>query len=487
MSANGTEHRQLLAMAHEDLACYSILQCPQFERAPHLELILSKLEAVERGELKRLMICLPPRHSKSFTTSSNFPAWFLGRHPQHHVIFATYGQELSDDFGRRVRNFIADSVHQAIFPNCRLSADSAAAHRFNTTVGGAYFAVGTGGSITGRGANLLLIDDPIKDREEANSEPVRKSLHDWFASVAYTRLMPGGAIILIQTRWHEDDLAGWLLREHASENWDVLSLPAIAEHDESFRKEGEALWPERFPLETLSRIREAIGGAAWASLYQQRPAAAEGAIFKRTWWRSYRQAPKFSHIVQSWDTAFKKGAENCFSVCTTWGSAENGHYLLSVWRGRVEFPELRRVLIAQAEEWKPNAILVEDRASGQSLLQELKSATALPVIAVKVDSDKLSRAQAVTAFVEAGKVYLPEEAPWLSDYIDELASFPTGLYDDAVDSTTQALNYFRERFDGPTPFIMPGFRSSTELDNEVLWRKAQLDYPMTEAEIARMV
>jgi predicted phage terminase large subunit-like protein len=486
MSANGIEHRQLLAMAHEDLACYSIAQWPQFERAPHLELIISKLEAVERGEIKRLMVCLPPRHGKSVSISSIFPAWFLGRHPERHVIFATYGQELSNDFGRRVRNFIVDPLHQAIFPNCRLSEDSTAAHRFSTTADGAYFAVGRGGPITGRGADLLLIDDPIKDQEEANSETVRKSLHGWYASVAYTRLMAGGAIIIIQTRWHEDDLAGWLLREHASENWEVLSLPAIAERDEDFRKEGEALWPERFPLAELNRIREAVGGAAWASLYQQRPAAAEGAIFKRTWWRFYRQAPKFSQVIQSWDTAFKKGAENSFSVGTTWGSAENGHYLLSVWRGRVEFPALRRVLIAQAEEWKPNAILVENQASGQSLIQELKSATALPVIAVKVDNDKLSRAQAVTAFVEAGKVYLPEEAPWLSDYIDELASFPTGLYDDAVDSTTQALNYFRERFDGPTPFIMPGCTSSTELDKEVLWEKARLGYPMTEAEIARM-
>ena len=268
---------------------------------------------------------MPPRHGKSVITSSIFPAWYLGRHPERHVIFATYGQEFSDDFGRRVRNFIADPAHRAIFPNCSLSEDSTAAHRFNTTAGGAYFAVGRGGSITGRGAHLLLIDDPIKDHEEANSETIRKALHEWYASVAYTRLTPDGAIIIIQTRWHEDDLAGWLLREHASENWDVLSLPAIAEQDESFRKEGEALWPETYPVDTLNRIREAVGGAAWASLYQQRPAAAEGAIFKRTWWRSYRQPPEFSQIVQSWDTAFKKGADNCFSVCTTWGSAENGY------------------------------------------------------------------------------------------------------------------------------------------------------------------
>jgi predicted phage terminase large subunit-like protein len=332
---------------------------------------------------------------------------------------------------------------------------------------------------------LLLIDDPLKDREEANSETVRKALHEWFASVAYTRLMPGGAIIIIQTRWHEDDLAGWLLREHASENWEILNLPAIAEQDEGFRKEGEALWPEKFPIQALNRIREAIGDAAWASLYQQRPAAAEGAIFKRSWWRSYRERPKFSQILQSWDTAFKKGAENCFSVCTTWGWAENGYYLLSVWRGRVEFPELRRVLIAQAEEWKPHAILVEDRASGQSLLQELKS-TALPVIGVKVDSDKFSRAQAVTAIVESGKVFLPEAAPWLNDYKEEMAAFPTGLYDDAVDSTTQALNYFREQYSAPPPFHFPGSTRSKEMDKEELWWRAIHGYPVSPSEVERM-
>ena len=382
MSASAINYGQLLALAHQDLACYSIAQWPEFERAPHHELIISKLEAIERGEIKRLMIFLPPRHGKSFITSSIFPAWFLGRHPEYHVIFATYGQELSDDFGRRVRNFIADRVHQEIFPNCRLSEDSTSVRRFNTTASGAYFAVGRGGPITGRGANLLLIDDPIKDREEANSETIRRALHEWYASVAYTRLMPGGAIIIIQTRWHEDDLAGWLLREHANEKWDVLSLPAIAEQDESFRKEGEPLWPEKFPLPDLENIRALTGGRVWASLYQQRPAAAEGVIFKRDWWQFFSPplTVKLDQIVQSWDTAFKKGTENDFSVCTTWGVTSDGYYLLHVWRERVEFPELKRVLTSLAEEWKPNAILVEDRASGQSLIQELKLSTPLPLI-----------------------------------------------------------------------------------------------------------
>jgi len=229
-----------------------------------------------------------------------------------------------------------------------------------------------------------------------------------------------------------------------NENWVVVSLPAIAEVDESFRRAGEPLWPERFPLPDLQRIRKSVGSAAWAALYQQRPAAAEGAIFKRDWIRTYRDVPNsFQKIVQSWDTAFKTGTENDFSVLTTWGVTENGYFLLSLWRGRVEFPELKRQVALQAEQWKPHAILIEDRASGQSLLQEFKLATKFPVLPIKVDGDKRARAEAVTPLFEAGKIFVPESAPWLDTYIEELATFPAGAHDDAVDSTTQALNYLR--------------------------------------------
>jgi predicted phage terminase large subunit-like protein len=484
------DRKDLLTLAREDLACYATVQWPKFELAKHHELIISRFEAVERGEISRLMIFLPPRHGKSLIGSAIFPAWYLGRHPERHLICATYGQELSDDFGRQVRNLIADPVHRAIFPHCSLSEDSSAAHRFNTVRGGAYFAVGRGGPITGRGAHLLIIDDPLKDCAEANSETVRNALHEWFTSVAYTRLAPGGAIVLIQTRWHEDDLAGWLLHSNANERWEVLSLPAIAECDEGFRHQGEALWPDKFPLSELERIRAAIGGRAWASLYQQRPAAAEGAIFKRDWWQFYRPplAVVLNRIVQSWDTGFKKGAENDFSVCTTWGVAENGYYLLHVWRERVEFPELKRVLASLAEQWEPNAILVEDRASGQSLIQELSSSSVLPIIPVKVDSDKQTRAQAVTPIMEAGKVFLPESAPWVSDFIEEMASFPNGIYDDVVDSATQALNYLRE--EPLLPSISLGYSmsgpNSGKLDKEALWEKAALGYPITLEEMDRM-
>lgn len=398
----------LLALARADLACYSIAQWSPFELAAHHRLIVEKLEAVERGEIQRLMIFMPPRHGKSLLATQMFPAWYLGRHPDRFVISASYGQDLSDDFGRKVRNLISSPLHRTVFPTCRLADGAASMRRFNTLAGGSYYAVGRGGPITGRGAHLLILDDLLKDREEAQSEMVRRNLHQWYAHVAYTRLQPGGAIVLIATRWHEDDLAGRLLNEQANENWVVVSLPAIAEVDESFRCAGEPLWPEKFPLSDLQRIRQSVGSAAWASLYQQRPAAAEGAIFKRDWIRRYRDVPNsFRKIIQSWDTAFKTGTENDYSALTTWGVTDIGYFLLSFWRGRAEFPELKRQVSSQAEQWKPHAILVEDKASGQSLIQELRLATKFPVLPIKVDGDKRARAEAVTPLFEAGRIFRP--------------------------------------------------------------------------------
>ena len=446
---------ELAIAAHEDLAAYALLQYPQFDFARHTQKIVSVLEQVERGKIKRLIIACPPRHGKTLVTTQMFPAWYLGRHPDRFVISASYGQELSDDFGRRVRNMMVDSLHRAVFPGCVLVENSSSMRRFDIAAGGSYVAVGRGGSITGRGANLFLIDDPLKDREEANSETIRRLLHDWFANVAYTRLEPNGAIVLIATRWHEDDLCGWLMREHPEEGWHILKMPAIAEEDEGWRKEGEALWPTRFPLETLRVIKSAIGSSAWASLYQQRPAAAEGQIFRREWWQHFTVQPTLGRTIQSWDCAFKAGRENDYSVCTTWIATERGYFLLSLWRGRVEFPELKRQLMSQAEAWSPSAILVEDSASGQSLIQELQT-TNQPIIRVKPDSDKISRAQAVTPLIESGRVFLPESAGWLEDFEDELAAFPSAAHDDAVDSLTQALNYLRGNCTGGSTCVVSG-------------------------------
>ncbi len=445
-----------VALARTDLACFCAMSYPRFELAHHHRLIVDKLEAIERGEIDRLMVFLPPRHGKSLIGSTLFPAWFLGRHPEWSIIASSYGAELATDFGRRVRNLVSDGLFQSIFPAAKLAGDSTAAHRFSLSKGGNYYAVGAGGPITGRGADLLLIDDPIKGREDANSESYRRQLHEWYESVAYTRLQPEGAVVIISTRWHMDDLAGWLLREHPEENWSVLNLPAIAEQDEGWRREGDALWEKKFPLKRLAQIREAVGGSAWAALYQQRPAAAEGAIFKREWWKYHTPATlpeRFEQVVISLDTAFKAGASNDYSVGLVLGVGEVGYYVLDVWRDRVEFPALLRAVEMLALKWRPDRVLIEDKASGQSLIQELQTSSRLAIEPVKVDSDKVTRATACTPLVEAGRVFLPEDADWLADFLEEVSSFPSAPHDDCVDALSQALNYVRESSSGIFEYV----------------------------------
>jgi len=445
-----------IKLARTDLACFCAMSYPKFELAPHHRQIVDYLERIERGEIDRLMIFMPPRHGKSLIGSTLFPAWFLGRHPEWSVIASSYGSELATDFGRRVRNLMSDGLFQSIFSGAKLAGDSTAAHRFSLSKGGNYYAVGAGGPITGRGADLLLIDDPIKNREDANSESYRRQLHEWYESVAYTRLQPEGAIVVISTRWHMDDLAGWLLREHPEENWSVLNLPAVAETDEGWRREGDALWEKKFPPKRLAQIREAVGGATWAALYQQRPAAAEGAIFRREWWKTFTPATlpaRFEQIVVSLDTAFKAGSSNDYSVGLVLGVGETGYYVLDVWRDRVEFPALMRQVEMLALKWKPDRVLIEDKASGQSLIQELQSNSRLAIDPIKVDSDKVTRATAVTPLIEAGRVYLPEGADWLADFLEEVSSFPSAPHDDMVDAFSQALNYVRESHSGIFEFV----------------------------------
>lgn len=434
------------------LLAYAVGQWGGYKPAKHHWALAEKLEAVADGRIKRLMVFMPPRHGKSMLASEFFPAWYLGRHPGHQVIAATYAQGLADDFGRKVRNLCANAQHTFLFPGFKLADDSQAVSRFHTAERGAYFGLGVGGPITGRGADLLLIDDPIKGREDAESETMRQHLKDWYTSVARTRLMPGGAIVVIQTRWHEDDLSGWLLREHAHEGWEVLNLPALAEPDDAIRRsEGAPLWPEAYPLAELAQIRLSVGSRDWASLYQQRPSAAEGSILKREHWQYLKlwldvpsaliESLGIFKVIQAWDTAFKTKEVNDYSACVTVGIAKAKYYILDVWRGRVEFPELKRQIQMHASRWQANAVLVEDAAAGQSLLQELRRETRLPLIAVKADRDKVARAHAITATHEAGLIYLPDAAPWLPDFLDETASFPSAPHDDQVDAFVHAMRH----------------------------------------------
>ncbi len=410
---------------------------PGFERARHLCLLAEKLEAIEQGTLKRLMVFMPPRHGKSELCSIRFPAWYLGRNQQRQVIGCSYAENLAYSFSYAIRETIASPSYQRLWPLC---LDTAGAVRWQLAnkdnKRASYIAAGVGGGITGEGADLLIIDDPIKNAEEAESETYREKTYQWYITTARTRLQPDAAVILILTRWHMADLAGRLLedakRDPKADQWQVMCLPAL--------NENQALWPERYPVPALENIRASIGGRAFESLYQGNPTMAEGNIFKREWWKFYKARPQFQYTIQSWDTAFKDKAENDYSVCTVWGVTQNAFYLLDVVRERVEFPELKRMCITAYERDKPQRVYIEDKASGQSLIQELKRETRIPIFPIKVDKDKVARANAITPLIESGRVILPEYASWLHDYIQELSNFPNGEHDDQVDSTTQALS-----------------------------------------------
>lgn len=435
--------RAAVLAAGQDLIAFTLLTKRDYVAAPHHELISSYMQQVESGEIDRLMIFIPPRHGKSEIVSRRFPAWYLGRNPNKQIIAASYNSDLASDFGRDVRNLVADPLYNAIFPAVTLRQDSKAADRWNTSSGGAYVAAGVGSGITGRGAHIGVIDDPFKDRREAESETVRDNVWNWYTSTFYTRLMPGAAVVLMMTRWHEDDLAGRLLKamQQGGDQWTIVNLPAVAEgNDDLGRQEGEALWPDWYSEDGLKRIKTAIGTYDWEALYQQRPVSQRGNIFKREWWQYYKEIPDLEVVLQSWDTAFKDKDESDYSVCTTWGIYRHKAYLIDVFKGKLTFPDLEAAAESMAKRYNPRAILIEDRASGQSLIQSL-GRKRMPIVPVKVDRDKVNRAHATTPLIEAGAVLLPEWASWVEDYISVMASFPKGATDDEVDSTTQAINY----------------------------------------------
>ena len=442
--------------AHDSLLEYAKVQMPGYMSPSHIKLLASKLEAVERGEIKRLAIFMPPRHGKSQLTSQFFPSWFIGRNPSKYIIATTYSQDLADDFGRSVRNQILDENFKKTFPECILSKDSTSVKRFHTDLGGVYYAVGAGGAITGRGAHLLLIDDPIKGREEADSDAMRENLINWYKSTAYSRLQPGGSIILIQTRWHEDDLAGWILKETKHEPWEVIEFPAVLDDKAAKilkRKKGEALWPEAYGMDRLEEIQKTAGSREWNALYMQRPAAEEGNIIKRWWWKQWEhnEPPECQYILQSWDTAYTTNDKSDYSACTTWGIFEDKQnitnaVLISAQRDRWAFPDLKSKAVEFYNNYQPDVILVEAKASGWSLIQELQRA-GLPITPYNPKKmDKRARAHAVTPIFEAGRVWFPKGKWWAEDVINQCAQFPTSNYDDFVDSTTQALLRLRQGF-----------------------------------------
>jgi predicted phage terminase large subunit-like protein len=376
----------------------------------------------------------------------------MGRNPDKYIICSTYAQDLADDFGRKVRNQLQDKRYTDIFPDAELSTDSSSMRRFNTTRGGVYYAVGAGSAITGRGAHLLLIDDPIKGREEADSAAMRKNLLDWYRATAYTRLMPNGSVVLIQTRWHEDDLAGWILKETGHEGWDVIEFPAILNERAATMlelKEGDPLWEESYPLPRLQEIKKTIGTREWSSLYAQKPSVEEGNIIKRWWWKTWtrEQPPEMDYILQSWDTAYTVTETSDYSACTTWGvfSGEGGYnlFLIDSFREKLTFPELKNQAVHLYNELQPDLVLVEAKASGWSLVQELMR-TGIPITPFNPKKmDKLARVHSVAPLFEGGRIWAPDTDE-SADVMNQFAMFPNTKHDDLVDSTTQALLRLRK-------------------------------------------
>lgn len=420
-----------LALAHSNLLAYVRLQFPGYKIGNHHRKIADALMAVERGEIKRLVIQAPARHGKSLLTSEYFPAWYLGRNPDKYIITATYGQELADDFGRKVRNQMRSPEHEAAFPQCKLAEDSQSASRFGTEQGGSYFALGVGGAATGRGSHLLVIDDPIKGREEADSETYRKRLKDWYASVAYTRLMPGGAIIIMNTRWHEEDLTGWVLAEHTHENWTVIDLPALDD-------KGNALWPEQYDEEALARIKLTIGQREWQALYMQRPAPDTGDYFKREWFKSYDRAPKHLRIYGASDYAVTAD-DGDYTEHGVFGLDPEGElYLLDWWSGQTTSDVWIETQLDLIDKWKPQAWVGESgpirRSVEPFLTRRMKERRSL----CRLDwlpsvNDKPTRCRAFQAIAASGMFYMPMKEDYAQRLLRQMLTFPVGVFDDAVD------------------------------------------------------
>lgn len=407
----------------------------------HLDHIAQALEPMHDGTPLRLIVSMPPRHGKSEELSHWTPVWFLANNPTKNVGLASYSADFASDWGRATRDTIQELGPEL---GLHIRQDVNAASDWKLTTGGGMMTAGVGGPFTGRGFDLLIIDDPIKNRQEANSAVIRDNLWDWWRSTARTRLEPGASIIIVMTRWHEDDLVGRLLAgsdEDFADQWQHIRLPALAEPGDAIgRPEGQPLWPARYDEFALAQLRVAAGPSDWAGLYQQRPTQEGGQLFKLDWWQQVDELPPCTgQTIQFWDTAFKTGQENDYSVCMTVYVTAQGYVLKHMYRGRLEFPDLEAKAIEMDGLHHPQVIYIEDAASGQSLIQRLKKETRLPILPSKVDRDKVSRANAVTGLVAAGRVFVPEHATWLPDFLDEMSSFPNGAHDDIVDATVGAL------------------------------------------------
>ena len=404
-------------------------------------------EQVANKESPRLMLFMPPRHGKSTLASVAFPAWHLGRHPDHEFISCSYSGSLAMSFSRKVRQLLREPVYKNVFEKSRLDKDSQSVESWQTTQGGGYVAAGVGGGITGKGANVLVIDDPVKNREDAESDNNREATWDWYTSTAYTRLSPGGGILVILTRWHDDDLAGRLLKqaEDGADQWEVIRYPAIAEIDENFRKQGESLHPERYNVDALEQIRKAIGPRDWSALYQQNPVSDEGDYFSRDMIRYYEydeiDTAELNYYC-AWDLAIGQRDRNDYSVGIVVGIDEYDNlYVVDVVRGKYDGFELVEQILDLYETWRPGIVGIERGHIEMALGPFLQKRTRERGLSeayfkdLKVGRrDKEARARAIQGRMQQGMVYFPKDAVWTGTMVAELLRFPNGAHDDQVDA-----------------------------------------------------
>ena len=453
--------------AHEDFLEFVRQVWPAFIEGDHHRIMADAFNRIADGDLRRLIINMPPRHTKSEFASHLFPAWYLGRYPDRKVIQTSHTAELAVGFGRKVRNLVGSPDYGTIFPNVALSADSKAAGRWNTNQQGDYFAIGVGGAVTGKGADILIVDDPHSEQEAAMNDPsVYDKTYEWYTSGPRQRLQPGGAICLVMTRWSKKDLTGQIVKASiergGADEWEVIELPAIL-------PSGKALWPGFWPIEQLEALHAELPVSKWSTQYQQDPTSEESALIKREWWNEWekKDPPDCEFVIQSWDTAFLAKETADYSACTTWGvfydEDRNANIiLLDALQERLEFPDLKKRAYDMYKEYEPDAFIVEAKAAGTPLIFELRR-IGIPVAEYTPSRgrDKIARVNAISDLFHSGHVWAPKKR-WAEEVIEQFASFPTGDHDDLVDSSTQALLRFRQGgfinldSDDPWDELIPG-------------------------------
>ena len=462
------EKREHVQRCRDNLIEFCKHMQQDYKVGAHHRRLASLLEDIERREKDRICVSVPPRHGKSQLTSIYYTAWYLGRNPGHKVMLVSHTTDLAVDFGRKVRNLIADAAYQEIFPETQLSKDSKSAGRWNTTEGGEFYATGVGAALAGRGAHLLVVDDPHSEQDVlAGNFTVFEKAYDWFAFGARTRLMPGGAVAVVHTRWHQDDMIGRLIRDmtnnEAADQYEVFEFPAILEKESKDLLTGEitikekALWPEFFDLDALKRTKASMPVYQWNAQYQQKPTAEEASIVKREWWRLWQKddPPGCEYIIMTLDAAAEAHNRADFTALTTWGvffnEEESAHniILLNAIKQRLEFPELKELALQEYQDWDPDVFIVEKKSSGTPLYQELRRmgipvGEYTPVRGTQNNPNtKMARLNSVADIVRSGLVWAPDRR-WADDLVEEVAGFPFMRNDDQVDATIMALMRFRQ-------------------------------------------